>query len=111
MFRQSDHYLCISDFVNPTVLQEAHTTIITPSECKGYWGSSMINDGQVCLRNGQTGGCMGDSGGPLACRNGNGAWTLVGATSWGSGSCTVGMPSVYTRLSFFAGWIKQTSGL
>merc|ERR1712227_785795 len=98
-------------FVNPSVLQEAHTTIISNSECKKYWGSSMINPGHVCLKNAKTGGCMGDSGGPLACRNGSGDWHLVGATSWGSGQCDVGMPSVYTRLSYFKAWINKTSGL
>merc|ERR1712227_864699 len=98
-------------FVNPTVLQEAHTSIITNSECKMYWGSRSIYPGQVCLLNGQTGGCMGDSGGPLACRNGNGDWHLVGVTSWGSAQCDIGMPSVYTRLSYFRQWIHKTSGL
>merc|ERR1712029_197217 len=61
-------------FVNPTVLQEAHTSILTNSQCQQYWGRSMI---------------------------GGGHWHLVGATSWGSGSCNVGSPSVYTRLSYY----------
>merc|ERR1712018_548766 len=98
-------------FVNPDILQETHTTIITPAECAQYWGSSNLNGGMICLRNGKSGGCMGDSGGPLACRNGAGPWTLVGATSWGSAQCQIQMPSVYTRLSYFKDWIKATSGL
>merc|ERR1712088_950328 len=98
-------------FVNPTVLQEAHTTILTNSACQNTWGRSAIAGGHVCIKNGKTGACMGDSGGPLACRNGSGDWHLVGATSWGSGSCNVGYPSVYTRLSYFKNWIQKTSGL
>jgi len=97
-------------FVIPDVLQEASTTILSESDCKGSWGSSSINSGHICLRNGQTGACMGDSGGPLACKNGA-SWELVGATSWGSGSCNVNMPSVYTKVSYFRDWVKATSGV
>merc|ERR1712227_885075 len=88
----------------------SHTKAIAIDKTGAFTGSSdcvisgwgnMIAGGHVCLRNGQTGACMGDSGGPLACRNGSGDWHLVGATSWGSGSCNVGSPSVYTRLSYY----------
>jgi len=93
------------------ILQEATTRIISNSQCKNYWGAEAIYGGQVCLLTQVNSACMGDSGGPLACRNGDGPWTLVGATSWGMGTCETYMPSVYTRVSYFRDWIRNTSGL
>lgn len=40
--------------------------------------------------------CHGDSGGPLACRDGTGRWTLVGVTSYGDTYCA---NNVYTKVS------------
>ncbi len=51
----------------------------------------------------------GDSGGPLVCEKSDGAFVLVGLTSWGSSQCTTaGAPSVFTRLTDFTSWIAET---
>jgi len=97
-------------FQSPNILQETDTSIISQDACKDKWGSSSIYPGVVCVHTGKAGACMGDSGGPLVCKNGGGEYKLVGATSWGSSSCMVSMPSVYTRLSYFTNWISSTSG-
>jgi len=90
------------------ILQETDTKIIANSECKKWMGASSIYDGHVCVRTGTAGACMGDSGGPLHCRNNGGEFKLVGATSWGSRSCQTNGPSMYTRVSYFIGWIDRT---
>ena len=52
----------------------------------------------VCAGGMATDTCEGDSGGPLITAR-NGAATLVGVTSWGSGpQCAAGKPGVYVRL-------------
>merc|ERR1712227_853613 len=99
---------------SPNILQETDTEIITNEDCSQRWGAESIYPGIVCLYSGVSGGCMGDSGGPLQCRNPNkdaadgyDAWNLVGVTSWGSETCTVTMPSIYTRVSCFIEWIDD----
>merc|ERR1712173_448966 len=95
-------------FQNPTILQEANTKIISVDECRQYFSS--VGSSHVCLRNGFTGGCMGDSGGPLACQK-NGQWSLVGLTSFGRSDCNPVSPSVYTRVASFRSWVSQYSGV
>ena len=46
----------------------------------------------------------GDSGGPLQCNEGG--KVVAGITSWGVVGCQ-GMPSVYTRVSNYNGWIND----
>ena len=49
---------------------------------------------------------QGDSGGPLVCQK-DGAWTLVGIVSWGSGTCSTSMPGVYARVTKLMPWVQQ----
>jgi secreted trypsin-like serine protease len=51
---------------------------------------------------------QGDSGGPLQCRRSDGVWQLVGVTSFGSGCARPGFPDVYTKIQYYASWIKDT---
>jgi len=90
-----------------SVLQEAPTQIIDQERCKQMMGRSAIYPGVVCVHTGRNGACMGDSGGPLVCRNGGGKYKLVGATSWGSGTCQSKNPSMYTRVSKFISWVDN----
>jgi len=63
----------------------------------------------VCATNNNKSGCMGDSGGPLVCQDKSGAFQLVGATSYGPGTCTSqNGPSNYARISFVRSWIDTT---
>ncbi|KAK6494968.1 chymotrypsin-C-like [Huso huso] len=59
---------------------------------------------------GIVGGCNGDSGGPLNCRNSLGIWEVHGIASFVSGlGCNyIRKPTVFTRVSAFNGWIDQT---
>uniref|UniRef100_A0AAG5D651 Peptidase S1 domain-containing protein n=1 Tax=Anopheles atroparvus TaxID=41427 RepID=A0AAG5D651_ANOAO len=64
----------------------------------------------VCLdgANGRS-SCNGDSGGPLTVQDG-GQSLQIGIVSFGSAAgCSIGMPSVYARVSHFLGWIEANS--
>ena len=55
------------------------------------------------------GACYGDSGGPLVSTVGK-VNNIVGIVSYGSASgCNVKTPTVYTRVSYYAGWIITAS--
>ena len=71
-------------------------------------------DSQICA-GGEKGkdSCNGDSGGGLFWRKGTledadsaEPWYLIGIVSFGSRSCGIGRPAVYTRVSAFLGWIE-----
>ncbi|XP_073530677.1 coagulation factor X-like isoform X2 [Phyllobates terribilis] len=51
--------------------------------------------------------CKGDSGGPFAVIYRN-TWYLVGVVSWGEGCAQEGKYGVYTRVSNYISWIKDT---
>lgn len=48
---------------------------------------------------------QGDSGGPMVC----GGNLLAGVTSWGASGCNTAFPSVYARVTQFAGWINDNA--
>ena len=52
--------------------------------------------------------CNGDSGGPLVSRKGPDApWYQIGVVSFGSNSCRVRAPGVYTNVVNFLPWIAE----
>ena len=50
---------------------------------------------------------QGDGGGPLACEEDDGYYTLTGLVSWGFGCGRKDVPGVYVKISSFIGWINQ----
>ncbi|XP_037071874.1 transmembrane protease serine 11D-like [Pollicipes pollicipes] len=98
---------------SPPVLHGGSLTYISPSYCRSeeVWGDQFDDNVHLCAGNvdGGVDACGGDSGGPLACRNGHGPWIATGIVSWGSDQC--GQPryvGVYTRVSSFVDWIVNT---
>jgi secreted trypsin-like serine protease len=57
---------------------------------------------------GNKGLCKGDSGGPLLCRDANGAWRQAGIASFTSASDPGNVPGVFTRVSEYLNWINST---
>jgi len=96
-----------SSNVLPDILQKASIQVITTAQCQSQvQGIGNAWDGHICLRdaNNQIGSCNGDSGGPLNCGT-----QVAGVTSWGIsslGNCRQDYPSVYTRVSYYIGWIN-----
>jgi secreted trypsin-like serine protease len=75
-------------------------------------GNYLIGEGQICagLRRGGDDSCQGDSGGPLVVIDRNGCPQQVGIVSWGVGCGRPGRYGVYTRISYYEGWLKQHLG-
>lgn len=88
-------------------LSSADVVVLSNDECnkRKYW-DSLIKPSQLCAHNKQISACLGDSGGPLVCLTNN-RYVQYGVTSWGSKSCDR-KPSVFTRLSHYLTWIKDT---
>ncbi|TEA38488.1 hypothetical protein DBR06_SOUSAS110388 [Sousa chinensis] len=89
----------------PDKLQQATLPILSNADCKKYWGRK-ITDVMICAGASGVSSCMGDSGGPLVCQK-DGAWTLVGIVSWGSGTCSTSTPAVYARVTALIPWVQQ----
>lgn len=72
-----------------------------------------VTDQMLCAGNAgderaERSGCHGDSGGPFACQNSNGSWTLQGAVSWGSPRCRItDAYTVFAKVGQFRNWIDQ----
>uniref|UniRef100_A0A8C7XU78 chymotrypsin n=1 Tax=Oryzias sinensis TaxID=183150 RepID=A0A8C7XU78_9TELE len=91
----------------PRYLQQTALPLMSPDQCKAYWGYSKITDAMICAGASGVSSCQGDSGGPLVCEAG-GVWTQVGIVSWGTSNCNVYAPAVYSRVSYLRNWIDQT---
>ncbi|XP_077746681.1 chymotrypsinogen 2-like [Canis aureus] len=89
----------------PDKLQQAALPLLSNAECKKFWGSK-ITDVMICAGASGVSSCMGDSGGPLVCQK-DGAWTLVGIVSWGSGTCSTSVPAVYSRVTELIPWVQE----
>jgi len=98
------------------VLREANVKIVSNDYCTRSWaslgegGDLLIEPGMVCIDGGDAGPCNGDSGGPLVVKQDD-RWELVGLTSFGllKGCAINGIPSVYTRLTSYLGWIALST--
>uniref|UniRef100_A0A8C6P9W8 chymotrypsin n=2 Tax=Nothobranchius furzeri TaxID=105023 RepID=A0A8C6P9W8_NOTFU len=94
---------------SPRYLQQTALPLLSPDQCKSYWGYNRITDAMICAGASGVSSCQGDSGGPLVCESG-GVWSLVGIVSWGTSNCNTYAPAVYSRVSYLRRWIDQTIG-
>ncbi|NXA84781.1 FA9 factor, partial [Thryothorus ludovicianus] len=81
----------------PTCLKSTSTTILQNMFCAGF-------------PTGDKDTCEGDSGGPYTTEI-EGTWFLTGITSWGEECALPGKYGIYTRVSKYVKWIKQTTRL
>lgn len=87
-----------------STLQQAKLPLSCHSECAANWGGS-----HLCAGSKGSGGCNGDSGGPLACKVG-GKWFLHGAVSFGKRNCPTNVHTVFTRITSYYNWIAEKTG-
>ncbi|XP_066144718.1 uncharacterized protein [Euwallacea fornicatus] len=87
-----------------TVLKYVDAPVMTNAECSSYNGyAAFISDYHLCTSGkGTVGSCNGDSGGPLLVDG-----VQVGIVSFGEENCSASIPSVYTRVTKFNGWINE----
>lgn len=107
------------------ILQEGRVPRVPPEACQtriadriAQWGLEEVYAGvridaatQLCAGAGGVDSCQGDSGGPLVLRNAGPAPVQVGVVSWGFGCARPDSPGIYMRVSAYAGWISDVTGL
>lgn len=99
--------------IMPDRLMAVELPLVAIGECRARNAGvpAVIDERNVCA--GAAGGgkdvCHGDSGGPLVGRDGGGRWVQIAVTSWGQGCARPDLPGVNTRVSAFAGWIRETT--
>ncbi|XP_077573475.1 transmembrane protease serine 9 [Stigmatopora nigra] len=91
-----------------SMLQKAPVSTIKQTDCQESYGENLTPH-MMCAGYMQGGKdtCLGDSGGPLTCREGSGLWFIAGVTSWGHGCGRVGFPGIYTRVTSVRNWISS----
>ena len=105
---------------SPDQLHEVEVDLIATDECKAAYkafGEATeeeypVAPTEICA-GGVEGGkdsCYGDSGGPLVAKSETapGGYVQVGIVSWGRQCGNPALPGVYSRLSQFNDWVKQT---
>jgi secreted trypsin-like serine protease len=90
-----------------TALRTVDVPQVATKTCSAVY--PLVTDNQVCAGYMTSGmdSCSGDSGGPIFYRTGNDV-TLVGAVSYGRGCARAGYYGVYTRVSKFITFVKET---
>ncbi|XP_061215704.1 coagulation factor IX [Neopsephotus bourkii] len=81
----------------PTCLKSTATTILQNMFCAGFPAGGSDT-------------CGGDSGGPYSTEI-EGTWFLTGITSWGEECAKPGKYGIYTKVSKYLKWIKETTRL
>ena len=93
-----------------TTLVEAQVPMVSDASCLNRWGAvNFRSSSMVCAGGASIDTCGGDSGGPLMVVR-NGAFAIVGVTSWGGDPCAqAGMPGVYARVAApaLSSWVRS----
>lgn len=104
---------------NSPVLMEVELEQFSTAECGNTYKAGktlptgLNGDSQMCAgsRIAVKDTCNGDSGGPLQVyhRDVKCMFKIVGVTSFGQGCGIVGVPGVYTRVSFYLDWVESVA--
>jgi len=92
-------------------LRQAQVPLVSQQTCNSAYSSISatvkIGDKQFCAGNGVRDTCNGDSGGALLSDKLQGAWSVVGITSFGVDCAREDYPGVYTRVDRYLPWIRS----
>ncbi|XP_074657066.1 uncharacterized protein LOC141910239 isoform X9 [Tubulanus polymorphus] len=107
-----------SSKIRVPLLRDAKMRLRSDSDCKQAHGDLVNVSTALCAGylHYQITACAGDSGSPLVCLDDTNSWRLVGVVSAGfpcryvnaPNSGSAGKPDVYTRVSAFQTWIRNT---
>ncbi|XP_048835204.1 granzyme B-like [Brienomyrus brachyistius] len=89
--------------VAENILREAAVSIQTDKECKKMWQQYFQPKRMLCTFDRKKGICQGDSGGPLVCKD-----KAYGIAALTDPNCSLSYPDIYTKVSSFITWIKET---
>jgi secreted trypsin-like serine protease len=92
------------------VLRQVSVPIVNNDTCRSFEDYGHLTENMFCAGNAEGGqdACQGDSGGPIFMMF-DGTPTQVGIVSWGIGCARPNAPGVYTRLSRYVGWVRETT--
>ncbi len=96
----------------PTGLRQITMPIVSEAACAAYLnGINTITQQMICAGYGSsqplTGGCVGDSGGPMVNLRSSNQYQLLGVVSWGPNCQVSGGYTVYARISAMLDFIFQ----
>merc|ERR1711970_320519 len=96
----------------PNILQIADVNITDFNQCQNNYRqrrTSLTKRAHICAAgNNGVDTCMGDTGGPLVCKNdSNDNLYLAGVTSFGIGCGQPNFPGVYVRVGSYRKWISE----
>ncbi|XP_075588499.1 trypsin II-P29 isoform X2 [Dermatophagoides farinae] len=101
----------------PKILQKVCVDIVDHQDCRRRYAEIInVTETMICLGEGGSGTCEGDSGGPFQCINNitmitndtvEPRWSLYGLTSWAVGCAEDQYPSVATNIAVLRDWIYE----
>jgi secreted trypsin-like serine protease len=104
----------VSEKLNyPKKLYEVDIQVMDRGECRSIYEPLQLKiaDSEICAMKPRSASnsCYGDSGGPLMVKATNPSrYVQIGVVSWGDRCGRAGNPNVFSRVSAFADWIKDT---
>ncbi|CAL4072041.1 unnamed protein product, partial [Meganyctiphanes norvegica] len=89
-------------------LMEVQLPVISNIECAAEYDRPIPSE-MLCTYDPDHDACQGDSGGPLVWLDCDEHYYVIGLVSHGDGCAKEGSPGVYTRVTNFLNWIKETT--
>ncbi|MDP2341204.1 MAG: DUF1986 domain-containing protein [Deltaproteobacteria bacterium] len=94
----------------PDGLKSVDIPVISNATAQSRYPGETLTSDQLAAGAGGRDSCQGDSGGPLTVVSNRGR-VLAGVVSWGYGCGDAEYPGLYARVSSFASWISENTGI
>jgi trypsin len=82
--------------------------IVESGRCLLQYKERYFADTEICASESKGSACQGAGGGPLMALDRDGQKYQIGIVSWGEGCGQPGVYGVYTRVSSYSDWIRQS---